>query len=170
MKSYYGEENVSMMTDAFGKTVSIINSIDEKTGITAELLSEISDNVKEINSPMDATYGELFDAWTSGFLGTDILPGMGGSDSLSLGYDSKDFAGTVIPAFNFAKQGSWANSGSGFLPVIDEDYTPSNKGRNWQGPGAYDIENILGTFNDAAGSLDKASIHINEGGIHTLTC
>jgi TP901 family phage tail tape measure protein len=124
MKSYYGEENVSMMTDAFGKTVSIINSIDEKTGITAELLSEISDNVKEINSPMDATYGELFDAWTSGFLGTDTLPGLGDFAPLSLGYNSEDFAGTAIPGFNFKNSGGYSGSAlADFMPLVGEEKT-----------------------------------------------
>jgi len=165
----YGDKKDDVV-QYYTEMIQSLNGINKNFDDVKTIIESINDNTSELNSPMDATYGELFDAWTSGFLGTDTLPGMGDFAPLSLGYDSKDFAGTVIPAFNFAKQGSWANSGSGFLPVIDEDYTPSNKGRNWQGPGAYDIENILGTFNDAAGSLDKASIHINEGGIHTLTC
>jgi hypothetical protein len=73
---------------------------------------------------MDATYGELFDAWTSGFLGTDTLPGLGDFAPLSLGYNSEDFAGTAIPGFNFKNSGGYSGSAlADFMPLVGEEKT-----------------------------------------------
>lgn len=91
-----GEDAIEYYTKMLQELLGVNKNFDDIKAIT----ESINDGISELNSPMEASYGEMLDSWLAGQMNVVEIPGMNGHSPLSLAWQKGNFYETAAVGFD----------------------------------------------------------------------